>query len=119
MSLTGIFTWKKAANFIINELLGKFVGFVVGMWASKLFTHQVYERKSIKNAFGLLGRKKIIVNDTPEWLQWLFAAVIGFVVLELISYFFENKLYLKVYDLVRNQLNDKDETTDRNKDLVE
>ena len=89
------------------------------MWASKLFTHQVYERKSVKNAFGLLGRKKIIVNDTPEWLQWLIAALVGFIVLELISYFFENKLYLKVYDFARTQLGEKEETTDRTKDLVE
>ncbi len=119
MSLITIFTWKKAANFFINELLGKFVGFVVGMWASKLFTHQVYEKKSIKNIFGLLGRKKIIVNDTPEWLQWLIAAVVGFIVLELISYFFENKLYLKVYDYAKNQIGEKKGATDRTKDLVE
>jgi len=119
MNSNKIFTWKKVANYIINELLGKFIGFVVGMWASKLFTHQIYEKKSMNNLFGIMKRKKITVNDTPEWLQWVIATVVGFIVLELISYFFERKLYLKVYDFVRSKLGMEVEESDRRKNLVQ
>ena len=119
MNFKEIFTGKKVANFIINELLGKFIGFIVGMWASKFFSHQVYEKKGLNNLFGLAKRKKITVNDTPEWLQWIIAAVVGFIVLELISYFFEQKLYLSAWNFIKKKLGLETETLNRNKNLVE
>lgn len=114
-----LFTWKKILNLIINEVLGKFIGFVVGMWASKLFTHQVYEKKGVNNLFGLMKRKKITVNDTPEWVQWIIAALIGYIVLELISYFFEKKLYLKLLDFVKKKVGIQDDPSDTRKNLIQ
>ena len=96
-----IFTKKKIIDFILNEVLGKFVGFLVGMWITKWFTYYAYEKKSMKNLFGLLPRKKVLVNTTPEWLQWLISAVVGFIVLELIYYFFHNKKYLVVWEYIK------------------
>jgi len=96
--ISEIFTKKKIVDFIINEVLGKFVGFIGGMWTTSWFSYHVYEKKGIKNLFGMLPRKKIVVNTTPEWLQWIICAVIGFIMLELINYFFQHKLYLKIFN---------------------
>ena len=97
-TLRKIFTSKKVLDFIINEILGKFVGFVVGMWTASWFSYYVYEKKGLKNLFGLAPRKKVLVNTTPEWLQWVISAIIGFIVLELFRYFFKEKKYLWVWE---------------------
>lgn len=96
-----IFTRKKIIDFIINEFLGKFVGFLVGMSTASWFSYEVYEKKGLRNLFGLAKRKKVIVNTTPEWIQWLVSAIVGFIVLELIRYFFETKMYLKIWNYAK------------------
>ncbi len=101
--LLEIFTTKKAADFLVNEVLGRFVGFIVGMSTTSWFSHYVQERKSIKNLFGLMPRKKVLVNTTPEWLQWTLSALVGFIMLELINYFFRNKMYLPVWEFMKKQ----------------
>lgn len=47
---------------------------------------------------GLTGRKKVVVNDAPEWLQGLLSIIIGFIALELVNYFFQTKKHLVVRD---------------------
>ncbi|TAG56539.1 MAG: hypothetical protein EAZ27_04760 [Cytophagales bacterium] len=84
-----LFTLDKILKFIIGELIGRFIAFAVALWCSKLFTHYSYEKKSIKNLFGLAKRKKIVVNEMPEWVQILTIAVIGFIVMETINYILE------------------------------
>jgi hypothetical protein len=79
------------------------VGFVVGMWTTSLFSKVVYEKKGIKNLFGLAPRKKIVVNTTPEWLQFVISALVGFIMLELINYFFKKKLYVPIWEFVKNK----------------
>ena len=95
--LKRFFNRKKIADLVINELVGKFVGFVVGMWCTKMFTKTVYEKKTFMHTIGLAKRKKYVVSTMPEWAQGLIAIIVGFIVLELISYFFEHKLYMKIY----------------------
>ena len=84
-----IFTLRKILKYIIGEFIGRFIAFCVALWFSKLFTHYAYERKNIKNLFGFIKRKKIAVNQMPDWLQMLTIAVIGFVVMETINYILE------------------------------
>lgn len=88
---------EKITSLILGELVGRFAGFAVAIWTTKFFSKTVYEKKGINNLFGVLGRKKMVVNTTPEWLQWLLAAVVGFIVLELINYILKEKLYVKLY----------------------
>jgi hypothetical protein len=78
-----IFTICKLRNFVIGETIGKFFAFLIGLWSANLFTYQVLERKSIHNLFGLLPRKEIVVHITPRWVELLFAALIGFIVMEI------------------------------------
>ena len=91
-----IFGREKLTDLVINEVLGRFIGFMVGMLTAKFFSHEVYERKGIKNLFGIFKRKKVIVNTTPEWLQWIICALVGYITPELVNYFFRHKLYLDV-----------------------
>jgi hypothetical protein len=100
-----IFTKKKMTDFLVNEMIGRFVGFIIGMWTTSLFSKVVYEKKGLKNLFGLAPRKKVVVNTTPEWLQLLISAIVGFIVLELINYFFKHKLYVPIWEFIKVKWN--------------
>ncbi len=77
------FTLHKFKRLIIGETVGKFFSFLIGLLSINLFTYNVLERKDFHNLFGLLPRKEIVVHTAPHWVELLFAAVIGFVVMEL------------------------------------
>lgn len=96
-----IFTRDRISEFIVNEAIGRFVGFVVGIWTSTLFTKIVYEKRGLQNLFGLNPRKQVVVNTAPEWVQFLFSAIAGFIVLELINYFFRHKLYIPIWEKMK------------------
>ena len=48
----GRFTKQKIKNFIINQAVGKLIGFMVGMWVTASFSHYVLEKRGIKNLSG-------------------------------------------------------------------
>lgn len=98
LTLRERFSKKKIKEFIVKQAIGNFIGFIVGMWVTVMFSHHVLERRSLKNLFGLAGRKKVVVNDAPEWLQGLLSIIVGFIALELINYFFQTKKHLVVWD---------------------
>ena len=87
----GKFTSKKIKGFVVNQVIGNLIGFIIGLSVTHLFSHYVLEKRGVNNLFGLAGRKKVIVNDTPEWLQWALSVIIGFIALEFVNYFIETK----------------------------
>ena len=97
------FSWQKTKHFILNQSLSNLVGFVIAIQVTTLFSHHVLERKSIKNLFGVLERKSIVVDVIPEWLQKSLAILIGYIVLELISYFFQSKKHLVIFNYFRRK----------------
>lgn len=101
LTLLENFSLPKIKIFIQKQVLGNLVGFIVGMWVVTTFSHEVLERKSIKNLFGLAGRKKVVVDEIPHWLQSTLSILIGFIVLELINHFFRTKKYLLLWDLIK------------------
>ncbi len=101
VTFLGRFTKQKIKDFIIKQAIGKLIGFVIGLWVTTLFSHYVLEKRGIKNLFGLRGRKKIIVNEIPEWLQGGIAILVGFIAFELINHFFETKKHLMVWEYVK------------------
>lgn len=103
LTLRQKFNGQGIKNYVLKLAVGNFIGFVVGMWITTLFSHYVLERKSIKNLFGLGKRKQIEVNTIPEWLQGLLVIIIGFVVMELINHFFQTKKHLAVWDFIRGK----------------
>lgn len=92
------FSRGKITHLIIGETIGRFIGFLIGIWSSRLFTYHVYEKKSFQNLFGLLKRKQIVVHKAPLWVEWLFGALIGFIAMELFYFIFiqlNNRLFLR------------------------
>ena len=110
ITFLGRFSIQKMKYFIINQALGNLVGFIIGMWVTASFSHHVLERRSIHNLFGLAGRKKLEVNDIPEWVQNGIAIIAGFIVLEIINHFFQTKKHLAIW----LYLKEKNLTTSKN-----
>lgn len=98
------FTKTYLTKVVIQKAIGNLVGFAVGMLVSNSFTHYVTERRSIKNLFGLAGRKKVVVNDMPEWFQYGVSLLLGFLVLEFINYFFESKKHIMIWDFIKAKI---------------
>ncbi len=101
LTLREKFSARGIKNYIVKLALGNFIGFVVGMWVTSLFSHYVLERKSIKNLFGLVKRKQVEVNTIPEWLQGLFAILLGFIALELINHFFQSNKHVQLWNFFK------------------
>ncbi len=95
------FSFLRIKKFILQQALGNLVGFTVGMWVTTTFSHSVLERKNIKNLFGIVKRKNILVNDIPHWMQVGISILVGFIVLELINYFFQTKQYLVLWNYIK------------------
>jgi len=87
------FTRQKFQGLFINTALGNFVGYVAGSLVTLLTTYHTIERRALKNLFGVLPRKQIVVHLLPEWLEWLLAVLVGFVVMELVRYWFNYRKY--------------------------
>jgi hypothetical protein len=94
------FSIPRIKKFILQQALGNLVGFTVGMWVTTTFSHNVLERRNFKNLFGIVKRKDVIVNDIPHWLQVGISILVGFIVLELINYFFQTKQYLVLWKYI-------------------
>ena len=95
------FSFLRIKKFIFRQALGNLVGFTVGMWVTTTFSHSVLERRNIKNLFGIVKRKDVLVNDIPHWMQVGISILVGFIVLELINYFFQTKQYLVLWKYIR------------------
>lgn len=87
------FTRQKFQGLFVNTALGNFAGYIAGSLVTLAWTHPALERRRVSNLFGLLPRKKIVVHVLPHWLEWLLAVVIGFLVMEIVRYWFNRKRY--------------------------
>jgi hypothetical protein len=58
------------------------------------------ERRAITNLFGVLPRKKIVVHTVPHWLEWLLALIVGYLVMEAVRYWFNNRKYAALLKLL-------------------
>lgn len=101
----GKFTAKKIKGFLFNQAIGNFIGFVIAFSVTRYFTHYEVERRSVKNLFGLAGRKKEIVHEMPEWLQWSLSIIVGYLVLEFVNHFIETKKHKIIYRYFKNNTN--------------
>jgi hypothetical protein len=87
-------------DFVSKQALGNIIGFAVGLWVSKTFTHAVMERKRLDNLFGLLHRKTTIVNEIPNWLQTTISILVGYIALEIVHYFLQSKQFIAIWKLI-------------------
>ncbi len=91
--LRSTITRQKVQGLFINTALGNFVGYVAGSLVTFVTTYHSVERRAIRNLFGILPRKQIVVHLLPEWLEWLVALLVGFLVMEFVRYWFNHKKY--------------------------
>jgi hypothetical protein len=86
--LRATFNGQKFQGLFINTTLGNFAGYVAGSLVTLVSTHPAVERRALSNLFGVLPRKKIVVHVLPQWLEWLLALIVGFLVMEVVRYWF-------------------------------
>ena len=75
---------KVTFNYFYNQLTGNFLGFIVGMSATSLVS-QFFEKRGIKNLWGITSRKAVVDKDTFAALEWCVSILIGFIVFEMVT----------------------------------
>ena len=91
--ITATFTRPKLQKLFVSTALGNFAGYVSGSAVTVLSTYHSLERRAIKNLFGILPRKQIVVHVLPEWLEWVLALLVGFLVMEFVRYAINSQKY--------------------------
>ena len=99
--LRATFNREKFQGFFINTALGNFAGYVAGSLVTLVSTRHAVERRAIRNFFGVLPRKKIVVHVVPHWLEWLLALIVGFLVMEAVRYWFKHRKYAALLRALR------------------
>jgi len=95
------FNRQKFQGLFINTVLGNFAGYVAGSLVTLVSTHHAVERRAIRNLFGVLPRKKVVVHVVPHWLEWLLALIVGFLVMEAVRYWFNHRKYAALLSALR------------------
>lgn len=101
--LNATLTRQKFQGLAVNTVLGNFAGYVAGSAVTLLTTYHSIERRAIKNLFGILPRKKLVVHLLPEWLEWLLALLVGFLVMEFVRYWVGQRKYTGLLRALRGE----------------
>jgi hypothetical protein len=88
---------EKLTGLAFASSVGNLISFAVGLMITTLFTHQTYERRALKNLFGILPRKKVVTHVLPEWLEWTLGILIGFIVMEFIKHLISERIHLQIW----------------------
>ena len=92
------FSRQKLQQLCVNTALSNFVGYAAGSLVMVLTTYHSVERRAIKNLFGILPRKEVVVHRLPEWLEWTLAVLLGYLVMELVRHIIQGNKYLRLID---------------------
>jgi len=82
---------KTVLNYLSEQFIGRFTGFVVGLWATRIVSH-FFTTRSIHNLWGLTAKKTVVSKQTLGNLQWIAAVVIGYLVFEVVFTVIKNKI---------------------------
>jgi len=91
--LKATLTPQKFRGLAVNTAFGNFAGYLAGSAVTLFTTYHSIERRALRNLFGILPRKKVVVHLLPEWLEWVLALVIGFLVMESVRYWVGHRKY--------------------------
>jgi hypothetical protein len=91
--LKATLTPQKFRGLAVNTAFGNFAGYLAGSAVTLFTTYRSIERRALRNLFGILPRKKVVVHLLPEWLEWVLALVIGFLVMEFVRYWVGHRKY--------------------------
>ena len=101
--LKATLTRQKFQGLFVNTAVGNFAAYVAGSLVTLASTRQVFEQRGIRNLFGLLPRKKIVVHMMPHCLEWLLALTVGFLVMEAVRYCFNHLRYTELLTALRRE----------------
>lgn len=82
---------KAVLTYLSEQFVGRFTGFVIGLWATRIVSH-FFTTRSIHNLWGLTAKKTVVSKHTFGNLQWMAAAIIGYLVFEVVFRLFKNKI---------------------------
>lgn len=82
---------KAIFNYLSEQFIGRFTGFIIGLWASRLVSH-FFTTRSVHNLWGLTAKKTVVSRQTFGNLEWIAAVVIGYVVFEVVFRIIKNKI---------------------------
>jgi hypothetical protein len=82
-------TREKLHGLFINTAMGNFAAYSAGSLVTLMTTYRVVERRAVRNLFGILPRKAVVVHVLPEWLEWTLGLLVGFLVMEFVRYSFK------------------------------
>jgi hypothetical protein len=82
---------KTVLNYLSEQFIGRFTGFVIGLWATRIVSH-FFTTRSIHNLWGLTARKTVVSKQTFGNLQWIAAVVIGYLVFEIVFRIIKDKI---------------------------
>ena len=92
------FSLHKLRQLCVSTALSNFVGYVAGSLVVLLTTYESVERRSVRNLFGILHRKTVVVHRLPEWLEWTFAVLLGYLVMEIVRHAIKSNRYLRLIE---------------------
>ena len=78
-------------NYISEQFIGRFTGFIIGLWASSLVSHY-FTTRTFRNLWGLTARKTVVSKQTFSNLEWVASIVIGYIVFEIVLRVIKNKI---------------------------
>ena len=96
--LRDTFSLRKLRQLCVNTTLSNFVGYVAGSLVLVLTTYESVERRALKNLFGILPRKTVVVHRLPEWFEWTLAVLLGYLVMEIVRYLIKSNKYIRPID---------------------
>jgi hypothetical protein len=88
----------KLQQLYVKAALSNFVGYAAGSLVTVLTTYKTVEERALKNLFGILPRRTVVVHVLPEWLEWTLAILLGYLVMEFVRYVINSNKYLLLID---------------------
>lgn len=82
---------KKLVEYICNNYVGNFLGFMIGMISTRLVSHYFVTR-SIRNLWGLTAHKTVVDKQTYSAMEWMISIIIGFIAFEIVSRWLKKKM---------------------------
>jgi hypothetical protein len=92
------FSPRKLRELCVNTTLSNFIAYLAGSLVMLLTTYESVERRALRNLFGVLPRKTVVVHLLPEWLEWTLAVLVGYLVMELVRHIIRTNKYLRLMD---------------------
>ena len=84
-------TQKSILKYTYDQLTGSFMGFLLGMAATRLVS-RFFVTRSIRNLWGLTAKKTVVDKQTYHALEWIISIVIGFIVFEIVTKVIKKKI---------------------------